>query len=70
MDFWYVTYFGETSNDFVFKFYELLSSLTFRPRDVAFVRFVASADPQHLEALKEFESLCTQEIYKLLPFAK
>ncbi|HKK21612.1 MAG TPA: EpsI family protein [candidate division Zixibacteria bacterium] len=68
MDFWYVTYYGETSNDYVFKLYQMLSSLTFRPRDVAFVRFVTVQDPAHQEALKQFETTCTQEIYKFLPF--
>jgi len=68
MEFWYVTHFGETANDYRFKLYELLSALTFSPRDVAFIRFVTSNDPKSLEALKEFQSLVIPEIYNQLPF--
>jgi EpsI family protein len=68
MEFWYVTHFGETANDYEFKLYELLSALTFSPRDVAFIRFVADNDPKSLEALKEFQSLVIPEIYSYLPF--
>ena len=35
MDFWYITHHGETGNDYVFKIYEILSSLTFKPKDIA-----------------------------------
>lgn len=68
MEFWYVTHFGETANDYKFKLYELLSALTFSPRDVAFIRFVTSNDPRSLKALKEFQTLVVPEIYKQLPF--
>jgi EpsI family protein len=68
MDFWYVTNFGETSNDYVFKLHLLLSSLTFKPRDVAFVRFIANDDPVSLEALEQFQQLTVEEIYRFLPF--
>ncbi|NOY88705.1 MAG: EpsI family protein [FCB group bacterium] len=70
MDFWYVTNFGETSNDYRFKFYELLSSLTFKPKDIGFIRYIADNDPKSLAALDEFEQLFTKEIYKRLPFQK
>ena len=70
MDFWYITHFGETSNDYVFKMYELLSALTFKPRDIAFVRFVANDDPESQKALREFQALALVEIYSLLPFQK
>ena len=68
MDFWYITNYGETANDYIFKLYELLSALTFQPRDVAFVRFVAKDDPQSLKALEEFQTLMLKEIYGHLPF--
>lgn len=68
MDFWYVTRFGETASDYEFKWHLLLSSLSFKPRDVAFVRFVADADPESLEALKDFQRLAVEEIYRRLPF--
>ena len=68
MDFWYITHYGETANDYMFKLYELLSALTFKPRDIAFVRFVASDDPKSLKALDEFQSLVLKEIYEHLPF--
>lgn len=70
MDFWYITHMGETANDYVFKLYELLSALTFKPRDIAFVRFVAKDDPESLAALKEFQKLSLKEIYQRLPFEK
>ncbi len=68
MDFWYITHYGETANDYIFKLYELLSALTFKPRDIAFVRFVADDSPQSLEALAEFQTLMLKEIYGHLPF--
>ena len=70
MDFWYITNYGETANDYVFKFYEMLSALTLQPKDVAFVRFVADGDPQSLEALEQFKELFLPEIYDRLPFKK
>ncbi len=68
MDFWYVTNFGETANDYTFKLHLLLSSLAFKPRDVAFVRFIANDDPATQEALEQFQQLAVEEIYKHLPF--
>lgn len=68
MDFWYVTGYGETANDYTFKLYMMLSALTFRPRDVAFVRFVTDRNPQSLEALQEFQKLAIKEIYARMPF--
>ncbi len=70
MDFWYITHYGETANDYVFKLYELLSALTFKPRDIAFVRFVGQDDPKSLKALEEFQTLILEEIYGHLPFEK
>jgi len=68
MDFWYITHFGETANDYVFKLYQLVSAITFKPRDIAFVRFVTKDDPKNLAALKEFQALILKEIYGHLPF--
>lgn len=68
MDFWYVTHLGETANDYTFKMYELISALTFKPRDIAFIRFVADNDPESLAALDQFQKLMVPEIYKQLPF--
>ena len=68
MDFWYITDYGETSNDYVFKFYSMLSSLALEPGDVAFVRFVANDDEIGHAALDEFESLLIPEIYTYMPF--
>lgn len=68
MDFWYVTPFGETANDFVFKLHELGTSLAFLPRNVAFIRIVAAKNPTSLAALEEFEMLFIPEIYSRLPF--
>jgi len=68
MDFWYVTPFGETANDFVFKLHELATSLAFLPRNVAFIRIVAAETPAGLAALDEFEKLFVPEIYARLPF--
>ena len=70
MDFWYVTEFGETANDYVFKLHLLLSSLTFKPRDVAFVRFVTNDDRVSIAALADFQKIATDEIYDRLPFKK
>jgi EpsI family protein len=68
MDFWYVTKYGETANDYKFKLYAMLSSLTLSPTDVAFVRFVSDADPASLAALDQFEQSFLPEIYARLPF--
>jgi EpsI family protein len=68
MDFWYVTRYGETANDYVFKLYSMLSSLTFRPTDRAFVRFVTFSDESSLAAMNDFESLFLKDIYSTLPF--
>lgn len=70
MDFWYVTHFGETSNDYQFKLYELLSALTFKPRDVAFVRFVTDNNEVSLKALKDFQKEILPVIYNHLPYDK
>lgn len=68
MDFWYITRYGETANDYVLKFNTMISSLTLRPTDKAFVRFVASQDPQGIAALEEFERQFIGEVYSHLPF--
>lgn len=68
MDFWYVTRLGETANDYRLKFNTMLSSLTLRPTDKAFIRFVSSADPRSVAAMEEFERLFIAEIYNRLPF--
>lgn len=68
MDFWYVTHYGETGNDYLFKIYEILNSLTFQPKDVAFIRFIVEDSPENIEALNEFQQIFTKEIYKFLPF--
>jgi len=68
MDFWYVTNFGETANDYVFRLYETISSLTLRPKDVAFIRIITDDNPRSLEALAEFEKLFVGRIYSYLPF--
>lgn len=70
MDFWYVTHHGETGNDYLFKIYEIISSLTFQPKDIAFIRFITEDRPENEIALKEFQVLFTEEIYKQLPFNK
>lgn len=68
MDFWYVTRYGETSNDFVYKFYTMLSSLTIQPTDVAFIRLVGDNTPDGLKALEDFEKQFVVEIYNYMPF--
>jgi len=68
MDFWYVTRFGETANDYKFAIYSMLCSLTFQPKDRAFIRFVTFNDPISLEAMENFESIYLSEIYSHLPF--
>jgi EpsI family protein len=68
MDFWYVTNYGETASDYLFKFYSMISSLALQPRDVAFVRLICADDPASQAAMEEFESLFVPEIYGFLPF--
>lgn len=68
MDFWYVTRHGETANDYVFKWYETLSSLTLKPRDVAFIRIVTAGDEKSLAVLPEFEKLFVTKVYSYIPF--
>lgn len=68
MDFWYVTHFGETADDYQFKLFELYSALLFKPRDVAFIRFITDSDSTSLAGLAEFEQQVSEEIYKHLPF--
>lgn len=68
MDFWYVTRQGETSNDYKFKYYTMLSSLTLQPTDVAFIRFVAPDSPAGLNALDDFEKTSVPVIYSFLPY--
>ena len=68
MEFWYVTSYGATGNDYLFKFYQMLSSLTFRPKDVGFIRYVTAEDSASLAALEEFQDLSIQEIYKRMQF--
>jgi hypothetical protein len=68
MDFWYITRYGETASDYVFKLYTMISSLTFRPNDIVFVRVLAEGDEEDLEDLKEFEELFVKEIYSHLGF--
>ncbi len=68
MDFWYVTNYGETSSDYRLKLYSMLSSLTLKPRDVAFIRLIADDNEESRAALDEFESLFVDEIYNCLPF--
>lgn len=68
MDFWYVTRHGETANDFMFKFYMMINSLTFKPIDVAFIRIIAHDDEEGLLALDDFENVFVEEIYQHLQF--
>lgn len=68
MDFWYITRYGETSNDYIFKLYTMISSLTFRPNDIVFIRILSDGDEKSLEALNEFEGIFVKEIYNHLGF--
>ncbi|UCC80226.1 MAG: EpsI family protein [Candidatus Zixiibacteriota bacterium] len=68
MDFWYITRYGETANDYIFKLYSMISSLTFKPNDVAFVRIIYNGDEEDLRFLDEFENLFVEEIYRHLNF--
>ena len=68
MDFWYMTRFGETANDYVFKLYTMISSLAFRPNDIVFIRILSDGDEESLLDLNEFEELFVEEIYIYLGF--
>ena len=68
MDFWYVTRRGETANDYQFKLYTMISSLTLQPTDVAFIRFAAYDTPAGLQALDDFEQTFVPLIYSYLPY--
>jgi len=68
MDFWYITRYGETANDYVLKLNTMISSLTLKPTDKAFVRFVTADDTKSIAAMEEFEKLIISEIYRNLPF--
>ncbi len=68
MDFWYITNYGETANDFIFKIYSMLSSLTFQERNVGFVRIIAPNSEPGKKALADFEEVFVSEIYNLMPF--
>ncbi len=68
MDFWYITRNGDTSNDYIFKLFRMLSSLTLRPTDAAFIRFVGDDNPDGLKALAEFEKTFIPYVIDYLPF--
>jgi len=68
MDFWYITRRGETANDYKFKIYTMLSSLTLQPTDVAFIRFIGLDTPSSLQALDDFEKTIVPVIYSYLPY--
>lgn len=68
VDYWYITSHGETSSDYGLKFFTMISALQFKPTDVAFVRFVCSADSTSLAQLDQFEQEMSKEVYTLLPF--
>jgi len=68
MDFWYITRYGDTHNDYIYKLYLMAGSLTFKPTDVAFVRILSDNNKESLQALDEFEKVFVNEIYKHLPF--
>lgn len=70
VDFWYVTQFGETASDYKLKLYQMFSALSFRPTDVAFVRFISNDTPAGLAALDEFQQSFAPEIYQYLPFGR
>ncbi len=67
MDFWYITPYGETANDYQLKLYEMLTSLTLQPRHLTFVRFVARDSDAGRAALDRFERHIVPEIYDRLP---
>ena len=68
MDFWYITRYGETANDYILKLNTMISSLTLRPTDKAFVRFVTADDTKSIAAMEEFEKLFISQVYRNLPF--
>lgn len=68
MDFWYITKFGETANDYKFKLYSIMTSLTFQERNVGFIRIIASDTEQGKKAMADFEEVFVCEIYDLMPF--
>lgn len=68
MDFWYITNFGETANDYKFKLYSMMTSLTFQERNVGFVRIIAEDSEDGRAALDDFEREFVPEIYNLMPF--
>ena len=68
MDFWYITRYGETANDYMFKIYAMISSLTFKPNDIAFIRIIGVGDQAGLSALDDFEKSFVEEIYDHLQF--
>jgi EpsI family protein len=67
MDFWYITPFGETSNDYRLKLDEMLTSLMLQPRHLTFVRFVTRDTEAGRAALDQFEQDFVDEIYQRLP---
>jgi EpsI family protein len=67
MDFWYVTPWGETSNDYQLKLFEMMTSLTLNPRHLTFIRFFSKDTPEVLAALDRFEKSFLDEIYSRLP---
>ena len=68
MDFWYLTGYGETANDYMFKLYSMISSLTFKPNDIAFVRIISDSDAEGLKVLDDFEGIFVEKIYHHLDF--
>ncbi len=68
MDFWYVCRHGETANDYIFKYYNMLSALTLKPTDTAFIRFVTADDAKSIAAMEQFETEIVSDIYLYLPF--
>jgi EpsI family protein len=67
MDFWYVTPWGETSNDYQLKLFQMMTSLTLSPRHLTFIRFVSKDSPEGIAALDRFEASFIDEIYSRLP---
>lgn len=68
MDFWYITRYGETANDYVFKLYAMAAALTFRPNDVVFVRILSDGDDESVAALDDFEKTFVGEIYDYIGY--
>ena len=67
MDFWYITPFGETANDYQLKLYEMFTSLALQPRHLTFVRFVSRDSEVGRAVLDRFEQHFIPEIYDRLP---